>query len=245
MMRHRRLGLVLPQLLIAMLAISSSGCRKTENGGGPGSETPAEFPLPASGSQLVLKDLKDALKPHGHGNPHSYTRDGLKCNSCVATEIESIGLTTDIGPANPPAKDRVVATIRNKNTDDEIEALYGIEPEKKTEYFIWGTNDGKYRWTLVSLTKTAGGMATVGYAMTGHFVNCGPGSGPSDADFKKCEDVHPPVGATKSSMISAELLRSVLTWARRKIQVTDTSLRLPGDPAWLRCSYGCCTAGVL
>jgi hypothetical protein len=245
MMRRRRPGSGLPPLLIAMLVISTFACRKIKDGGGAGTETAAEIPLPANGSQLVMKDFKDALKPYLHGPTHTYKRDGLKCNSCVATEIESIGLTTDIGPGKPPAKDRVVATIRNKNDDDEIEALYGIEPEKKTEYFIWATNDGYYRWTLVSLTKIAGGMATVGYAKTGHIQKCGPGSGPSDADFKKCEDIHPPVGATKSSMISTELLGSMLTWARHKIQVTDTSLRLPGDPAWLRCSYGCCTAASL
>jgi hypothetical protein len=208
-----------------------------------GTETPAEYDLPAEGSQMDLSDFDRFLRNYKYGKLNKQDRNASRCRKCVEVEIQSIGLTTDIDETRAPAKARVVARIQNNHNSDTA-AMYGIQPKAKADYYLWvdGAANGTARWTVVELQKEPGGKARVHHGPTGSFGRCAYNQSDkvSEANFMSCARAHPP--AVKKSSLATDawlgLMRSSLL---KLVQAMDTSA-MPEDPAWLRCANGCCTA---
>lgn len=208
-----------------------------------GTETPAEHDLPAEGSEMDLNDFDKFLKNYKYGKVNKQDRNASGCRKCVEVEIQSIGLTTDIDETRAPAKARVVARMQN-NDDSDTEAMYGIQPKAKADYYLWvhGAANAAAQWTVVELQKQSGGKAKVHHGPTGSFGRCAYNQSDeiSEANFMSCARAHPPA-VNKSSIGSAAWLGFMASSLRKLVQGVDSSA-LPEDPAWLRCANGCCTA---
>lgn len=233
---------VLTFCLIVLLA-GGLGCKQDKV---VDDETAAEYPLPANGDPVNLKDLDDALKGHKRGKTNPHNRDGTNCNGkCVEVDIESIGLTTDIGEDKPPAKDRVVAELRNKNAQ-YIETMYNLQPNSKAAYYMWvsGAASGPARWTLVEIVKGSGDTAPATHVKKGVLKQCHTDTLtlPSEADFRSCTGMPDSTAAIKrSGFFSFAVVKSA--WALLRGS-QDTSVAAPDGPAWLRCVNGCCTTAA-
>ena len=263
-MRYR-CSAIYPSLFSVLAVLSSATCTPEPSSSAVLSwDQPAEIPLPADNSVITdFNKWKQQLQPYTPAKKlHPHRRASTKCNGCeVLVHIGPIGQDTDVGQNRSPRKPRVVARILNKDLND-TEAIYQLQPETKAEYFVWLTPapagaKSKTEWILVEITKK-GNQGYVKHLFTGLEVYCGPaGDDGSDADFYACYKIHPTGDTTvrassRTIRTSSPISQSELiswSWVSRFVslirQTTDTTQRPEGDPAWLRCTQGCCTAALM
>ncbi len=208
-------------------------------------DQPAEITLPANGMPADFSQIRATLATgsFGHGAARQSTRDGCAGCPSVSVEIQSIGRTTDIDPAQTLHALRVIGRVRNNSAN--AEGRYGLKGG--TEYLIY-VEPMPYgapgaTWGLFELP--AGGIGPAKWMRGGvvqvchHYFNPHPSS---DTDFRDYSECDTPVNRAGYQMRAEKPVPgpndlfspfgSVLK--QRKAVFAATS------GIWFECTPGCC-----
>lgn len=235
--QRRRTGTVL--IGLALLAACSKGETPNADSAAPVAATPPN-PLVSRAAKAMPGALTKPIDSYSGDEFHdfvqtlSYTgghererkcKDDLACEGANPVKktkvlVDAVATQDSIAASNAPQYG--VVYIRALNKGDNVEARYGMQPDKKLEYYMIVTADsgGGMKWRLEQL-DTKSRPRRHAAAGTGAFVGCNHAwVAGAQADFKTCTSA----ATARDSVVKLGLM-----------------LQTGGnEPFWAACAMGCC-----
>ena len=231
------------QLWLFLFVLPGTSCTAVYNTASL-TDQPAEITLPANGAPADFDQIRAQLAAgsFGRGALRRSTRDG--CVGCppVLVEIQSIGRTTDIDPAQTLHALRVIGRV--KNIGANAEGKYGLN--KGAEYLIYvepmPSGAPGATWGLFELPSGGTGRANrmpEGSVQVCHYYhNPHPSSDTDFRDYSECDTpIYQPgykMRAEKPVTGPNDLFSPFGTIPKREALFTATS------GIWFECTPGCC-----
>ena len=209
----------------------------------PPGEQPARVKPPRDASGHILFNAFDkALAPYIKNRVHKAKRPcpPPSANCEIPFDVQEVGQSYDIYPANGPGGYRIIAILVNRDINGTIEPRYHLLPAKK--YYVWvddapasTTVQSKTRWGFIEEGNDT--PIDEGYVIKCH--NEPPNDGVSYVDFEYCES-SPTRDVGYSPAPVANRKASILSFASHDPGRRAREMMAAGE-TWFECDPGCCT----
>jgi hypothetical protein len=180
------------------------------------------------------------------GPTHHWSRPG-KCPAClVDIEIGPAGDTREVSPTPAPAlpgTGGVVAKIVNHDPA-QTEEMYGFRPSLQFEYYVWADTAGSTARITLLEVPALGQPGVIRATFQKNLQYCtGSEHVPpthSDADFRRCRDVHLSIGVHATYAGMWGVAPRVTAFLSRVADLVAKNITVSQPPLWLGCLHGCC-----
>ncbi len=245
MIHHRSVVQSIALSISLLSALALQGCQTQPR---PTNERPAVVDLPRAGERTDLAAFRSRLAGFYRGPLHTRTRRAIcpGTRGCVAeVTIQAVGRSLDIHPLRGPNPGRIVAHIRNLDSEHRTE-MFSLKPSTQAEYYLYIDADpaGAARWNLLEVP--VGPSGTIARMVQENVVSCPaiPEHAPapySDVDFARCGEHAYSSPYKGAGLLANGAFGSLLSRIADRFHTASPAASALESGKWYWCPNGCCT----